>query len=212
MVITDSFYENYREALLSGNRNKCQSLLQSLKSAGESVENIYFHLFQRALYDVGKLWEQNKITVATEHLATAITEYLMVLCQQELFLTPRIDKRAIIACTANEYHQIGARMVADTFEMHGWDTWFLGSNTPSKDLINLIHDKQPDVLGLSLSVYFNHSNFLRMLSQVREAFPDLPIIYGGQAFRWGGSSLMSDYGNIRYIQSVIRLKEYIEGN
>lgn len=106
--------------------------MQSLKSAGESIENIYFHLFQRALYDVGKLWEQNKITVATEHLATAITEYLMVLCQQELFLTPRIDKRAIIACTANEYHQIGARMVADTFEMHGWDTWFLGSNTPRK--------------------------------------------------------------------------------
>lgn len=212
MILPDSLYENYRENLLSGNRNRCQSLVQTLIGNGESVENIYFHLFQRALYDVGKLWEQNKITVATEHMATAITEYLMILCQQELFSTQRIGKRAVIACTANEYHQVGARMVADTFEMHGWDTWFLGSNTPPKDLINLIKDKQPDLLGLSLSIYFNHHHFLRMLNQVREAFPDLPIIYGGQAFRWGGSSLMSGYGNIRHIESVITLKEFIANN
>lgn len=30
-----------------------------------------------ALYELGRLWEQNKISVATEHLATAITEEIL---------------------------------------------------------------------------------------------------------------------------------------
>jgi methanogenic corrinoid protein MtbC1 len=44
-------------------------------------------------------------------------------------------------------------MVADIMGSKGWNVWFPGANTPVKDLISVIQDKNPDVLGLSVSIY-----------------------------------------------------------
>lgn len=38
---------------------------------------MYQDLVQRSLYEVGELWERGHVSVATEHLATAITESLL---------------------------------------------------------------------------------------------------------------------------------------
>ena len=34
---------------------------------GISVKDIYLHVFQSSLYEIGRLWQENKITVAQEH-------------------------------------------------------------------------------------------------------------------------------------------------
>ncbi len=78
---------------------------------------------RRALYDVGELWEQGKISVAGEHLATAISEGLLHLSYPRLFAAPRSGRLAVVAASVGERHQFGARMVADMFELHGWRTF-----------------------------------------------------------------------------------------
>lgn len=37
-------------------------------------------------------------------------------------------------------HEIGMRMVADFFEMEGWDTYYLGANTPTRSILQTIVD------------------------------------------------------------------------
>ena len=74
---------------------------------------IFLALFQDSPCSVGRLWEQNRICVAIEHLATSITQSLFHLVYLRLFSMPRRGKTAMVACASNEYHFVGARMVSD---------------------------------------------------------------------------------------------------
>ena len=41
----------------------------------------------------------------------------------------------VATCIGGELHEIGIRMVADFFEMEGWDTYYLGANTPADAVV-----------------------------------------------------------------------------
>lgn len=208
-MIDNELFDRYFLALISGKRAECRAVLDQLLRENWPVEDIYMHLFQGALYKVGDYWERNLISVATEHLATAITENLMIAIQPRIFATERNGKRAVIACVANEFHQIGAKMIADIFEMNGWDGYFLGSNTPVDSLVDFIGNNHPDVVGLSLSIYFNIGELIKTLEKIRKEFPEIPILVGGQAFRWGGIDLIRSYDRVHYLNSVITLNQFI---
>lgn len=193
-MIKPDQYQTYRESLLAGERRDCARIVQNLLEINTDPMEIYIELFQRSLYEVGELWESNRISVATEHIATAITESLMTMLHPRVFATPRKPFRAIISCGANEYHQVGAKIVADTFELYGWRTTFLGANTPSETLLDAVQRQRPSVVGLSLSIYFNLAGFLDLAGELRTSHPDLSLVAGGQAFRHGGRDAIAALG------------------
>jgi len=202
-------YPDYLHALLAGDQAKCRLTVRALIENGIPVRTLYTDFFQRALYHVGELWESNRISVADEHLATAITESLMPETYPVLFGADHIGRSAVVSCVANEYHQIGGKMVADTFEMHGWNSYFLGANTPLADLLELVAAKKPDVVALSLTVYFGLGPLLDTLSALGEAFPALPVWVGGQAFRWGAHEQVSAQPNAALLGSLSDLETRI---
>lgn len=185
-MINDTLYKQYLASLLKGDRATCRSVVTDLTQTQIEIKDIYTHLFQRSLYEVGEMWETNKISVATEHLATAITDGLLSLVYPQIFAAEHTGNKAVITCTANEWHQIGGKMAADIFELNGWDGHFLGANTPMEDLLQYVQDVRPDVLGLSLSIYSNLPKLIETAQTLRTEFNDLDIFCGGQAFRWGG--------------------------
>ncbi|KYC52519.1 MAG: B12 binding domain protein [Candidatus Methanofastidiosum methylothiophilum] len=209
-MITKEIYDEYLENLISGNRPRCREIVENLMAEEVDIKDLYINLFQTSMYQVGEMWESNQISVATEHLATSITESLMALIYPNIFSKEHIGKKAIISCIANEYHQIGARMVADIFEINGWDGYFLGANTPIKDLINYIDSKNPDIVCFSLSVYFNISELMLTLETVKSRWPKLTVLLGGQAFRWGGKELAEKYPKVFYIDSLNKLENFIK--
>ena len=125
-MIEERLYQDYLKALLAGKRKQCRDMVQGLLDANIELKTLFTNLFQRSMYEVGELWENNRITVANEHLATSITESLLNLTYPVLFAADRSGKKAVISCSANEFHQVGGKMVADIFELNGWDGHFLG--------------------------------------------------------------------------------------
>jgi methanogenic corrinoid protein MtbC1 len=208
-MIENETYNNYFNSLIKGAKYECVAIFDEVVKSNVPVEKIYTQLFQRSLYQVGEYWEMNRISVATEHMATAITENLMIKLQPELFSTERTGKKAVIACVANEYHQVGGKMVADIFEMYGWDGYFVGANTPNTELLRFIESKNPDLIGLSLSIYSNLPELKNTLVKIRQYFPDLPVMVGGQAFRWGGTEIIQNFSNVAYLSSVEDLHKFI---
>jgi methanogenic corrinoid protein MtbC1 len=204
-------YQAYLTALMAGDRSRCTDIVQDLRTSGTDIKDIYVHLFQRSLYDVGDLWEHHRISVAVEHLASAITERLLSMMETEIISIPHKTHTVIVACIADEFHQIGGRMVSDMFELQGWNSHFLGANTPVRDLISMMQRKKPDLIALSVSVYFNIPNLLSALTMIRTQFPSLQILAGGQAFRWGGEGLLERYPPIRYVKDLDDLEAWIDG-
>ena len=208
MIIEDLFRE-YQVKLLNGDRAGCMVIVKKLLAAKIEIKDLYVNLFQRSLYEIGSLWETNKISVAIEHLSTAITESLINLVYPHMFASEHCGKKAVITCTPGEFHQIGARMVADYFEINGWDGYFLGANTPDDDIINFIKEHKPDLLAISMSVFFSMNSLQLLIAKVRQHFPDLTILLGGQGFIWGGEKAFHAMENVHLILSLDELDKKI---
>ena len=206
-MITEQLYQKYFNFLLKGKRKECTKIVQYLLNQDIDIQILYIDLFQKSLYEVGELWEYNKISVAKEHLVTAITEGLINLVYPKLFEneTALINKSVVISCSANEFHQIGGKMVADVFELHGWDSHFLGANTPVNNMLEYIQDEKPDLVGLSVSVFFNMTSLKTGIEAIKSNFPNMDIFVGGQAFNWGGSEIIKNFTNTDYIPSIQEL-------
>ncbi|MCL3781462.1 cobalamin-binding protein [Prolixibacteraceae bacterium JC049] len=209
MGIQAIVYENYFDALLRGDRQACIKLIDEQWDNKAPVRSIYEDLLKKALYEVGELWEENKISVATEHLASAITETILNGLFLKLNVLYSSEKKVLAGCVENELHQIGIKMICDTFEANGWPTFFLGANTPMKEFMDLARSIQPDIIALSVSIYPHIPELLKMLKIIRSEFTETPILVGGQGFRHGGLDLIPENDNVTYIEDTFAIQEYI---
>ena len=206
MLIDDELYGAYQNSLLKGDTAGCLEIVTSLLEKNIKIQELYSELFQKSMYKVGDLWALNEISVSREHLATAITESMLSVTYPYLFTGRQSTKKAIISCTTNEYHQLGGKMVADIFEVYGWDSHFLGVNTSVNDLLTSIDEKKPDLVGLSLAVYFNIAALEETLEAVYAHFSNVDILVGGQAFRWGGTAVLKKFPGANYLESLAQLE------
>ncbi len=188
----------------------CSQIVNDLLDQDIPLKTMYIDLFQKSLYEIGQLWEVNKISVAKEHLVTAITENLLSLLYPRLFKgRHKKEKTAIISCTANEYHQVGGKIISDIFESHGWNSHFLGANTPIDHLVSHIDEIKPDLVGLSLSIYFNMPTLKKTIETIESNFSSIDILIGGQAFNWGDTSTIQRYKQTIHVSTIDALEKLI---
>jgi MerR family transcriptional regulator, light-induced transcriptional regulator len=182
--VTNQVYEQYLAALRSGERNRAFLVIERAREAGMDLGTLYVGVFQPALRQIGALWQANEITVADEHLATAITQAAMARAFERDFEWSESPGRSLIAaCPGMERHEVGLRMICDLLDLAGWETTYLGSSVPVDSLITMIHKKKPDVVALSVAIA-PHLPLLRlMIEQIRSLFEEPPLILvGGRPF------------------------------
>ena len=100
-------------------------------------------------------------------------------------------------------------MVADIMELHGWDCYFLGADSPVDSLISMVENKKPDLVGLSAAVSDSIERLARTIEALVAAFPWLKIMVGGQAFRRGGAEKLAGWSNVELIPSIDALEKKI---
>lgn len=171
----------YLRALLDGDRQQASRLIMEAVARGASVKDIYLHVFQPCQYEIGRLWQTNQISVAHEHFATAVTQLVMSQLYPHIFSSTRRGHTLVATCVGQELHEIGVRMVADFFEMDGWDTFYLGGNTPIESTIRMIKERAADVLAISTTMTLHISAVAQHIEQVRQA-SDVRILVGGYPF------------------------------
>ncbi len=205
----EEVYASYFEKLISGNRYECSLIIKELKKSGIPVMKIYEEFFKKSLYKIGEMWEYNKISVAVEHMATSVTEGIMNELFPEIISFERKNRKVVVACIENETHQVGSRMVADIFEKNGWDSIYLGADTPINEIVKYCKEENPDVIALSLSVYLNIDILLKEIKELRE-ITDKTIIIGGQALIKKGREIEKKYKNLIYLSNLREVEEYIQ--
>jgi len=179
----DKLAQGYLESLLHTDRKTASHMIMEAVNRGVSLKEIYLGVFERTQREIGRLWQTNQISVAQEHFCTATTQMVMSQLYPYLFNTQRKNRRMVTACVGGELHEIGARMVADFFEMEGWDTIFLGANTPPEGIIKTIEDHRADLLALSTTMTFHISLIRETIAQIHERVSTpTRILVGGYPF------------------------------
>jgi MerR family transcriptional regulator, light-induced transcriptional regulator len=211
-VVTDispEIYRDYLASLLAGQRRRCAEAVEHLIGQRLPIRRLHVDLFQASLYEVGELWANNQISVASEHLATAVTEGLLNQLSLDIASRDRVGRIVMVAGIQPELHQVGGKIVADTFEMCGWDTLYIGSNTPPDELARMVRETRPHLVALSLTMYFNLAALRTAIEEIRHESPTLPIIVGGRGFQAGGAEIGKPYPEVSYIPSLDDLDRYI---
>ncbi|HOO85574.1 MAG TPA: cobalamin-dependent protein [Prolixibacteraceae bacterium] len=206
----DNVTNEFLQGLLKGDRAKCSALAHEYLAQNPSIKDLYEKVFKVALYEVGKLWENNKITVATEHMATAITEGILNELFEQIISSDRTNKKVVVACVEGEKHQVGIKMVADMFEMKGWESFFLGPGIPTGELIKFIHQTEPHVVAISLSIYFNYANLVKMVEAIRTEFPEILLLVGGQAFTRITNNELEKIPKLVMLSDLNMLEQFID--
>lgn len=174
----------YLQALLRGERHVASRLVLDAVVQGTPVKEIYLGVFQPCQHEIGRLWQTNQISVAQEHYCTAATQLIISQLYPYVFSGDKGAGRLVATCIAAELHEIGVRMVADFFEMEGWDTFYLGANTPTNSVLETLIERRADVLGISATITYHVSEVERLIQAVR-AEPvcrDVLVLVGGYPF------------------------------
>jgi methanogenic corrinoid protein MtbC1 len=176
--------EQYLEFLLNGDRHSAGKMIIEAVDNGISVKDIYLHVFQSSLYEVGRLWQENKITVAQEHYITAATQLIMSQLYPYISNSRKTGKVLVATSVSKELHEVGVRMVADFFEMDGWNTFYLGANTPTESIIQTIISKKADLVLISATISSHISEVMDLIRTIRRCGEcrDPKIIVGGYPF------------------------------
>jgi methanogenic corrinoid protein MtbC1 len=192
---------HYLDLAMAFDRRGAVELIATVVENGErTIREIYDGVFAPVQREVGRLWQRGLISVAQEHLTSATTQLAMGRLYPQIFTGRPGRPKVVVAAAADELHEIGLRMVADLLELDGWDTTYLGANTPVGALSDLLGEQRPALVCLSatLSYHLDH------VKGVADRLPErdrTKLLVGGRAFAQD-TDLWRDVGADGYAEDL----------
>lgn len=168
----------FTAAILAGDHEAARRLLQAALRSG--LGHVHERIVAPALEEVGRRWYENRITVADEHLASAVAQ-AAVASLYPLIRWPAGGPRAVVGCAEPERHTFGARMVADLLASDGWQTTFTSGGS---SLTRALEDAGPGAVRLvavSITLGAHVPAARALIQRVRESAPGAKILVGGRA-------------------------------
>lgn len=141
----------FEAALLAGDHGRAQAIFQEVLETCRNPTSAAIDLIQPALYRIGRKWQDNQISVAQEHLATAIVEALLAGASTQGRL-PANEQSAMLALAPGNKHEVGLRIVADALDYAGWATHCLPSTATMHDIVEAVQTERPRLLAVSAAL------------------------------------------------------------
>ncbi len=172
----------YLNFLIDGDKKSAHDLIMNAFRNNITIKDLYLNVFQATQKETGRLWQMSKITVAQEHFITAATQLIMAQLYPYLFSSTKKEKSIIVACVEGELHELGARMVADIFELEGWSSYYFGASTPLKSILSSIRIYNPKIVAISSTMVYNLSHTSDIIQKIKEENKNIKILVGGYPF------------------------------
>ncbi|MFA6576152.1 MAG: cobalamin-dependent protein [Nocardioides sp.] len=174
----------YLTASVSGRREQALAIAREAVSGAQSPVDVYVDIFQSALYEAGRRWQTSGLTIAEEHMATATTQFILSVLQEELPRTGSQRETAVVTGVVGEQHVVGASIVANVLEADGWDVRFIGTDLPHDAVASAVDEYGAALLAISVTMSGSVADARDLITLVRGSSADPPrIIVGGAAFR-----------------------------
>lgn len=159
--------------------------LEMLDNKEVDVIDLFQNILTEALYRI-ECAELDKECIWREHIKTSIVRTIIEVSYpyvlKKIESIEKNGKKVLIVCPVEEYHEIGARMAHTFFTLHGFDSVFIGANTPLNVVLDSVKYMQPDFVAISVTNFYNIIKAKEIVSAIKLHNPNTKIIAGGQAF------------------------------
>lgn len=182
----------YLDALRADDGPTAYRVVSSARRSGMKTPELCQRVIAPAMHEIGRLWEQGALTVADEHLATALTHRVLAAlrppppAEPDPVAKPQPQGRVMLAAVEGEQHALGLRMAADILEDAGFHTIYLGADVPTAALLQAVSALAPDRLVLSATMPELAPRLAEVSDFLREGHPQVELLVGGRAAASGG--------------------------
>ena len=179
---SDVFQDQLFTALVQRNLQKADHILGEALGI-YSPEDLIYQVIGPAMAAIGVAWEQDRISVATEHLAT---NYL----RQRLLMwmvsgPPTINMQPVIlACAPDDWHEGSLLMLGALLRRQRLPVAYLGQSVPLPDLASFVRDIKPSLIVIVAMTEQSAGQLLDWPNHMPEiaAKGTPPLCYGGRIF------------------------------
>ena len=180
--VGEQLADRFLEALGKGEPKAAEAVADEALDRGLDVAGVHTRLIEPAMRAIGELWEMNRVSVAEEHLASAIChEVAGRVFWRALGGAPRSRERVMMAAVQGEQHVLGLRLAADVLEGAGYDVLYLGADVPLQALLDACRVHRPDVLGFTVSMSLNVPTMIWEIHELTKLDQPPRVMTGGRA-------------------------------
>jgi methanogenic corrinoid protein MtbC1 len=173
----------FMQPLLAGRRSECFELIHAALQ-DTPAKDLLCDVIWPAVAQVHRLYCDDRVNTAVEHIAVRICRALTDQLQRELPTHPPTGRKAVVACAPGELEELGAQMCADLLQSQGWEICLVGGGVPHDELLALIGQQRPTVLLIFGTTPDEAPSTRALISLVREigVCPTMNIVTSGGIF------------------------------
>lgn len=161
------------------------------------------------LGDIGRGWMERSVSVAQEHMATAVFRRVFGWLLG-VYQTAGAAHRLVVATPPGERHELGALMAAISAAAEGWSVTYLGPDMPVAELLGAVAQTRVEAVALSIVQPGDEPEVLSVLRKIRAGLPPRVALLVGGA---GAQSIQGDIdtAGVHLIDSFADLRAALRG-
>ena len=146
-----------------------------------SSADFFDKILKPVMYDIGEHWSTNKISIATEHVASNIAQTLVKIIMDRV--SGSANKKKILICIPlGEEHHLGCDVLETYLSIKGFKIYNMGTSLPTESIMSFIEYNRPDIIFVSITLQDNISAGQRLVRKIKEEY-NIPILIGGYAMQ-----------------------------
>jgi len=143
--------------------------------------DFFDRILRPVMYKIGDDWANNKISIATEHVASNVAQTLVKIIMDEV--TGSANKKKILVCVPHgEEHHLGCDVLETYLSIKGYKVYNIGTSIPTESIISFIEYNKPDTILVSITLDDNIAAGQRLVKKIKEQY-NIPVLIGGFAFQ-----------------------------
>jgi MerR family transcriptional regulator, light-induced transcriptional regulator len=176
--------EDLKKQVLNALKNReVEQILRMIKTYEKefSLSEFYDDILKHVLYEIGQLWEQNELDVASEHVCSnTANETIYRINESHL---QNKNKPDILLCTPDgELHNIACNIIGSIFLQKGYKVHNISPSAPTETILKYIKEINPSLIMISVTLKDNLESSKRLIKNINMKFR-IPIILGGWAIK-----------------------------
>ena len=193
--------EKMLTALIEGNQLEATQLVDSAIVDRWEPSSVYVDVIGHCMAEIGARWRSGRLLISTEHRATQIALRLISRAQSSYVNSRRVGLRAIVTSVEGDTHLIGGLTFADLLRVEGWEVDFLGADSPTDSIVEIVQRESPDLVGLSVTIEDYLPNAIETLAAIKE-LPNPPVVVIGGVVLLENSVVEADFSSTNAVEAV----------
>ena len=146
-----------------------------------NASDFFDRILRPVMYKIGDEWATNKISIATEHVASNVVQTLVKIIMEKSEGSGK-KKKILICVPLGEEHHLGCDVLETYLTIKGFKIYNMGTSLPTEDILSFIDNNKPELVLVSITLEDNLAAGQRLVRKIKD-HKNIPVLIGGFAFQ-----------------------------